>query len=75
MKTLPAFLTALTLGAAINANAAELPGFEELDVDKDGAISITEAAVHDDLAEAFDRIDTNKDGALSVEEFNTAIGA
>jgi Ca2+-binding EF-hand superfamily protein len=44
----------------------------QLDKDKDGFISKTEAAGHPMLAKRFDAIDSNKDGKLSKEELQAA---
>jgi len=73
MQKLPTLLAAMLLSAG--AHASEVPTFEKLDVDQDGQISVTEAAVDEKLAAAFDKIDVNADGAISLEEFNTAIGS
>jgi len=72
MHKLPTLLAAMLLTAG--AQASDIPAFEKLDVDQDGQISVTEAAVDEKLAAAFDKIDTNADGAISLDEFNTAMG-
>jgi hypothetical protein len=58
----------LTLGAA---HAAD-PGkelFESLDLNGDGAVTLSEAAGNEVVVTRFDRGDRNRDGKLSPKEF------
>lgn len=43
--------------------------WSELDADRDGALSKTEAAPVDSLSEAFDAADSDKDGSLTADEY------
>jgi hypothetical protein len=59
--------------AAGGASAAPAPlrngSFEGLDLDRDGRITLAEAAGHDELVLRFDRADRNRDGKLTTAEF------
>ncbi|CAM4197504.1 calmodulin [Pseudoalteromonas byunsanensis] len=64
-------LNALITTVAIMASGAVMAGsFSDYDLDKDGAISKSEAAVSEQLIKVFDDLDINKDGQLSKQEFN-----
>ncbi len=58
---------ALSLFAATAFAAA--PVFEETDADKDGAVSLSEAAASGISTELFDQLDVDKNGALSMDEY------
>ncbi|HEX9803935.1 MAG TPA: EF-hand domain-containing protein [Gammaproteobacteria bacterium] len=45
--------------------------FEEIDTDRNGAISREEAMVRMDLSSNFDAIDKNGNGSLSVDEYSS----
>ena len=51
------------------ASAADAPGFNDLDRDKDGALSQSEAAGNTSLASRFKEVDTDGDGKLSRAEY------
>jgi len=51
------------------AKAPSDTGFEALDGDSDGKISLKEAIKDPALAENFNKTDVNKDGAITVEEY------
>jgi len=65
----PALLAGLGLLAAGAAFAQGKPGFESLDKNGDGKISLNEASTNDALFVAFKQLDTDKDGELTREEF------
>jgi len=44
--------------------------FEGLDLNRDGRISLAEAAGHNDVVLRFDRADRNRDGKLTKAEFD-----
>lgn len=67
--TAPALLASLGVLAAGAALAQGKPGFESLDKNGDGKISLTEASSDDALFVAFKSLDSNKDGELTREEF------
>jgi hypothetical protein len=71
MKTLYALTMASVIGLASVA-FAQSPAFEDLDTDRSGTLSESEAAGVDalDCAQA----DTNHDGSLDRAEFEAAIG-
>ena len=56
---------ALALPAAGNEER-----FEKLDFDRDGRISLAEAAGNADLIKGFDRADRNRDGRLTRAEYD-----
>jgi Ca2+-binding EF-hand superfamily protein len=64
-------IAALAAGLALslNATAQNKPTFQSLDQDRDGKISLNEAAEHDALFVAFRQLDQDKDGLLTREEF------
>jgi hypothetical protein len=49
-----------------------LPGFEQVDVDGNGAISNAEAGAVPGLIDMFSTADTDKDGQLSKDEYAAA---
>ena len=61
-------LAALAATSTLAADAR--PGFESLDKNGDGKISLSEASNDDALFVAFKSLDTNKDGELTREEFS-----
>jgi Ca2+-binding EF-hand superfamily protein len=68
---LPKAVLLLTLSAAATALYAQMPYiFEEIDVNHDGAISMSEAAVRTDLHADFAKADSNGNGSLSVDEYS-----
>lgn len=67
-------ITLLALFAAIATAQEEKMATSDmanLDSDKDGKISKTEAAKDKALAKIFDALDRDKDGYLSAEELNS----
>lgn len=58
----------ITLAAMANISSAEENSINTLDTDKDGKISLQEAAADEKLAAIFTELDTDKDGFLSVQE-------
>ncbi|WP_254679749.1 EF-hand domain-containing protein [Pseudoalteromonas sp. JW3] len=67
MKKLNVLVTTVAIMAS---GAAMAGGFSDYDLDKDGMISKSEAAMSEKLIKVFDDLDINKDGQLSKEEFN-----
>jgi hypothetical protein len=61
--------TQSTMGDQAPATDAKQISWSELDADKDGALSKTEAAPVDSLSQAFDSADTDKDGSLTADEY------
>lgn len=62
-------LITITISAPLLA--MEVYIFEDIDSDHNGAISRSEAAIREDLAEEFSEIDTNGDNSLSVDEYSS----
>jgi Ca2+-binding EF-hand superfamily protein len=64
-------LACLLLGlAATGALAQEVsPEFDLLDANRDGYVTLAEAAGNPDVVAKFDRADRNRDGKLSAQEF------
>lgn len=60
--------------APTEESTATLPGFTQVDVDQNGAISKTEAAQVPALVEQFAQVDSNADGWISMQEY-TALEA
>lgn len=62
----------LLIGVATSTmlNAAQIYIFEELDSNRNGAISMDEAKVRADLVENFTEIDSDGDNTLSVDEYS-----
>ena len=60
----------LLLAAAMPAAAQDASvRFRLLDLDRDGYVSLAEAAGIEDIVERFDRADADRDGRLSAREF------
>jgi hypothetical protein len=55
--------------AAAGSSAADNPGFEQVDRNKDGWVDKSEAGVVPGLSANFERADRNKDGKLDHAEF------
>jgi Ca2+-binding EF-hand superfamily protein len=79
MKRIAITLAVAALGSSLAVVAADEPkqadagaAFKQLDVDKDGFISKTEAERMKGLVAVFDAADENKDGKLDVAEFAKA---
>jgi Ca2+-binding EF-hand superfamily protein len=72
MKTLIAIAGGLILsaGAAFAGDQASDTSFEQLDKDKNGALTQSEAAADSELASVFAQADTNQDGYLTMSEFD-----
>ena len=70
MKTLNKTLALIALASSSAAFAAS--DFDTLDVDGNGAISQSEAAVDAELMSIFSELDTDQNGELSKEEFSKA---
>jgi Ca2+-binding EF-hand superfamily protein len=68
MKTVIFCTITLLTAASTLASAAS---FEELDVDKDGLISLEEAKADKTISALFAELDSNKDGYLSKIEVAT----
>jgi hypothetical protein len=62
------FLTGLT-GLVHAEETAAIP-FEEMDADKNGALSIEEAGNLPEISAQWITLDTNGDGQLSIEEYD-----
>ena len=74
MKRLTGLMAGMCLvsGAALAQSDSDTPGaggFERLDLDQDGKISVSEAEADRVVLEGFARADRNGDGFLSPEEF------
>ena len=65
-KTITLAMVLSFFAATAFANA---PAFEAVDADKDGAVSIDEAAAAGVDAEHFAKLDADQNGALSMEEY------
>lgn len=69
----------LSLAAALalatgTAYAADVPNFNQMDKDNDGALTRSEAAGNPKLADQFDQVDDNGDGRLSRGEYLAIMG-
>lgn len=53
---------------ALGSSAVMAAEFSDFDLDQDGFISKSEAALSDSLAAIFDKLDSNEDGKLSPQE-------
>lgn len=64
------FACGISAQTAMAADAAKVdPDFAKLDANKDGKISLKEAAKDKGLSASFDAVDANKDGSVAGEEF------
>ncbi len=71
MNHKPLMLLLLTgVATSTMLNAAQIYIFEELDSNRNGAISMDEAKVRADLVENFTEIDSDGDNTLSVDEYS-----
>lgn len=61
-------LYCMSTSSAINAQEPYI--FEEIDGDRNGAISRSEAEVRAELVTNFSQIDSDGDGTLSVDEYS-----
>jgi EF hand domain-containing protein len=57
-------------GTAEKAPPAAKDGFNSLDLDKDGKLTLAEAAGYGEIVTRFDRADRNRDGRLTQAEFD-----
>lgn len=66
-----ALLVVLALVVAVPASAqgADDHRFKALDYNRDGHLSLSEAAGNEDIVVRFDRADRNRDGKLSSKEY------
>lgn len=64
---------ALSLFAVTLAAQEAMPPFEDLDADKDGQISTSEASVHQGLSDTFEIVDVDESGAISLEEYEVFV--
>lgn len=69
MHKLPIAVLGALLASPALAQRATGKSFDDLDIDRDGRISLAEAEKDVDLSRAFVTADRNKDGYLSSEEF------
>ena len=68
-------LFVVSLFTCSSALSANLPTtFEEIDLDADGFISLTESKVRSDINKGWLAIDKDRDGALSLSEFTAYEG-
>lgn len=65
-------LIALAL-ATTGCARADIPHFDELDVNGDGRIGLSEAERNAQLRQAFASVDSNGDGQLSAGEYLEAV--
>jgi len=67
--------TALTLVLGVTASpilyAEQVYIFEQIDKDHNGAISMEEAMIREDLTKDFAMIDSDGSGSLSVDEYSS----
>ena len=79
MRSMLVLATLLAAAAAANAGQATTPtadarpgkpGYQSLDINADGLITLDEAQVHPRFAARFGDIDANKDGQLDQAEMN-----
>lgn len=70
----PAIPATPALPAATSSSAKRV-NWSQLDSDKDGKLSKTEAAAVKSLSKVFDQADSNKDGALSADEYKAYLAA
>lgn len=60
---------------AASATSAKRVNWSQLDSDKDGKLSKSEAAPVKGLSKVFDQADANKDGALTADEYKAYLAA
>jgi Ca2+-binding EF-hand superfamily protein len=75
MKQYLAIAAAALLSTAAFAQSSTSSIFDELDKDKNGGISQTEAQAHPVVAQSFAQADANSDGSITKEEFSAAYTA
>jgi hypothetical protein len=63
-------LALILLLAPVLAWADNAEEFGALDLNRDGKVSIAEAAGHGDVVVRFDRADRNRDGRLTLAEYD-----
>jgi Ca2+-binding EF-hand superfamily protein len=63
----------LLLAALALPAAAADERFDKLDFDRDGRVSLAEAAGNADLVKGFDRADRNRDGKLTRKEYDALL--
>ena len=63
----------LLLAAFALPAAADDERFDKLDFDRDGRVSLAEAAGNADLIKGFDRADRNRDGKLTKREYEALL--
>ncbi len=72
LKITLALASALLMSMATLASASSaLPSFEQLDLDKDGYISMQEAQSNEEVTEKFAAADANKDEMLDQAEYSS----
>lgn len=75
MKTLFAIIgcAALASGAAFADDTLSEQSFSDLDQNRDGVLTQSEAATDQELVAHFVEADINQDGLLTVDEYDTII--
>ncbi len=68
-KLLALAIAAAPMAGALAGDQENLPKFKQLDVDRDGKISVTEATANEKFAALFEKLDINRDGGISAEEY------
>ena len=58
---------------ADSGNKRDLPGFYQMDKDRDGALSRSEVGANPEIARRFGEVDTDADGSLSRFEYLKAM--
>lgn len=66
-------LSTLILASGVSFAGEGNDKLAQLDTDKDGRISVTEASVDADLAAMFAQLDANKDGYLTASELANSV--
>ncbi len=75
MQTSEAASTPVDPAAFPVGEAPRKPTWDELDTDRDGLVSQSEAAADAELARIFDQADADADGKLSKDEYRAFAGA